>query len=213
MTTSDLIPRLVFVTDPMCSWCWGMADDVERVRQEFAGSVACDLMVGGINVESQNVVSERALGRFEQLWRNVTAVTGQTFSMQLPASGKFVYNSLPACRAVVAARRLTAAPPFEYLYLLQKALFVDARDTSDVVVLQDIAGSMGVDENDFLATYHDAACASQLNAEIGSARKFGTRALPAVLIDAGDGLGLLAGGYVQADMLIEQVRSWLQLKA
>jgi len=43
---------LVVVTDPLCSWCWGMAPAVEDVADRFAAMVRFDLLLGGVNVDS-----------------------------------------------------------------------------------------------------------------------------------------------------------------
>ena len=51
-SVNTMHPRIIFVTDPMCSWCWGMVDDIQAIRTECAGLVEFDLFLGGINPQS-----------------------------------------------------------------------------------------------------------------------------------------------------------------
>ena len=51
-SVNTMRPRIIFITDLMCSWCWGMADDIQAVRTEYAGLVEFDILLGGINPQS-----------------------------------------------------------------------------------------------------------------------------------------------------------------
>src|SRR5262245_61909477 len=104
-------PRVLFVTDPMCSWCWGMASQIERVRHDAGGEFEFDILLGGINVAATQPVTDFARQRLALIWRTVVEVTDARFGPGLPG-GEFVYNSTRACLAVEAARSVLAGPPF-----------------------------------------------------------------------------------------------------
>lgn len=204
------LPKVWFVTDPLCSWCWGMANDVAQLRAALAGRVDFDLMLGGINVEAVTPLNDALLPRFQGIWQRVSEMTGQTFGMRFPAGGTFVYNSLPVCRALLAVRGLTQRPPFAYLHALQEAFFLHARDTTNADGLTALAVvSEGVSPAAFRTAYGTPALADQLEAEMRVARGYGTAALPSVLVEAGGVRRLLAGGYASAAMLGQMVEDWL----
>ena len=201
--------RVLFVSDPLCSWCWAMADAVDEVRRRFAGRVEFDLMMGGINTAATLPLVPAMQPRFVELWRNVAAVTGQRFALRLPADDAFVYNSVPACRAVATARLLSGEPPFAYLHALQSAFFLDAMSITRLDVQTALAEQLGFAGGRFADVYRLESTATALRTEMAAARGHGTNALPSVLTETEDGRRLLAGGYVDADMLTQLLQDWL----
>ena len=49
---------MVFVTDPMCSWCWGMADSIKEIHEKYKDKIELDLMLGGTNTDSTDFVGD-----------------------------------------------------------------------------------------------------------------------------------------------------------
>ncbi|MCB1647697.1 MAG: DsbA family protein, partial [Pseudomonadales bacterium] len=86
-------PVLWFVTDPMCSWCWGMLPDFEQVRLHLGDSVEYELMLGGVQLGAKGQLASYNETMLFSLWREVTAVTGQQFSGRLPNTPGFRYHS------------------------------------------------------------------------------------------------------------------------
>lgn len=195
---------ILIVTDPMCSWCWGMADEVDRAREALATQFDFDLLLGGINTASTLPVGAYGKKRFLSLWREVTAVTGQEFAGRLPHDG-FVYNSVLPCTAVHVVQGLLGEPPFAFVHLLQRRFFLDADDICEMSVLAECAEQVGVDELSFRRSMADPQKQARVRDEFESAREYGTQALPAVLVEDQAGRRLVAGGYVSADVLIEQL--------
>jgi len=201
--------KVVFVTDPMCSWCWGMAEEIERVRRDGAAEFEFDCVLGGINVDSTLPVTDFARARLADIWRRVTDVTGTTFGSGLPG-GDFVYNSVRACAACEAVRELTQAPPFEYVHRLQRCFFVDGADVTDASLLMREAVALGVDPIRFEALCETPAILDRVQDGVAIAKSYGTAALPSVLVDAAGVRALVAGGYVDAPTLIDSVRAYLR---
>ena len=201
--------KVWWVSDPLCSWCWGMAGEFERVRTGLAGRVQFDLLLGGINVQARTPLHAGLLPRFQDIWRRVEHVTGQSFAMRFPAENTFVYNSLPQCRAIAALRKRLGRAPFAYLHALQKAFFVEAQDTSSLWMLAELAACEGVTPEDFLHALKDPALDAELALEMQIARGYGTSALPSVLVETEHGRSLLAGGYADAPTLQQLIEDWL----
>lgn len=198
--------RIIFVTDPMCSWCWGMANAIEQVRYRLDGFLQFDFWVGGLNLNASTPLTEAALPRFQELWRRVEETTGATYSMRLPAPG-FIYNSRNACRAVHAMRELTDAPPFDFLHALQRRFFVEAEDIGRIDVLADTVRELGGDVPKFHAAF-SAVDEQALQREFAACKAYGTNALPSVLGETVAGRRLIAGGYLDGSMLEDLLRGW-----
>lgn len=200
--------RVIFVSDPLCSWCWAMAPHVRDTISALADRVQFDLLLGGINVGGDQPVGDRGRRRFAELWPRVTETTGQTFSHRLP-EGNFVYNSLRACIGVEAMRQLTGKPPFEYLHQLQARFFVQAEDITCPDVLADAAAERGVDRAQFLGRLADDTLPWAVQEQFVESKRYGTNALPSVLVDSDAGRRLFAGGWVSAPQLVSDIEAWL----
>lgn len=195
---------VIVVTDPLCSWCWGMAPAVEEASHQLAGEVTFELLLGGINTHATQPVGDYGARLLRHIWREVQATTGQAFSFVVPDG--LVFNSTPACLAVAAVRRATGRPPFGYLHRLQQRLFVEARDITNPAVLADTAQEFDVRARVVHDGLADAALRASVRAEFEGARRYGTNALPSVLIEIAGERSLLAGGYADAAMLVGLIR-------
>lgn len=198
---------VVVVTDPLCSWCWGMAPAVELVADRLAGVARFELLLGGVNVDSRLPVGDYGRRLLMRIWREVAETTGQRFGFRLPHP--FVYNSVPACLAVAAVRATSGRAPFGYLHRIQQALFEEGLDVNDPDWLAGTAADLGFDAAAVRAALHDPAALDRLQTEFAGARVYGTQALPNVLTERAGRRSLLAGGYADADMLETLIRARL----
>jgi len=39
---------LIYVVDPMCSWCWGFSPVLKELMRQYQGQISFQLMVGGL---------------------------------------------------------------------------------------------------------------------------------------------------------------------
>jgi len=192
--------QLIFVTDPMCSWCWGMADEFRAARAQLEGRAAFELMLGGINTHGTQPIGDYGRRFLMRLWREVADTTGQRFGFKLPEN--YVHNSVNACLAIEVVREATGEAPFDYLHALQEAFFCQALDITDIDQLAEIAAQHGVPAAVLAEKIHDPAIRERVRFQFDNAGAFGTNALPSLLIEEADALKLFAGGYMDAAMLV-----------
>ncbi|NAT40088.1 disulfide bond formation protein DsbA, partial [Pseudomonas syringae pv. actinidifoliorum] len=83
--------RLIYVMDPMCSWCWGFAPVAEAlVAQARAAGVPLHLVMGGLRAESAALEPAKRRYILEH-WQAVEEATGQTFRLEGALPEGFVY--------------------------------------------------------------------------------------------------------------------------
>ncbi|MCY4213983.1 MAG: DsbA family protein [Gammaproteobacteria bacterium] len=194
--------KILIVTDPMCSWCWGMTPEVDRARAVLPE--AFDLLMGGINIHGTQPIGEFGRGHLMGIWREVQATTGQAFGFKLPTP--LIYNSTLPCIAVQAVRQVLDAPPFDYLHRLQERFFVEGADINNLEVLAAAAQGCGLDREAFLQAAGSEKVRAATYFQMSTSRDFGTSALPSVLEQRGRERRLLAGGYLTAEALLEFAR-------
>ncbi len=192
--------KAIVVTDPMCSWCWGMAPAIELAASQLEGEVEFDFMLGGINTHASQFIGDYGKRHLFKIWHEVAATTGQSFGFRLPE--RLVYNSKLPCMAVQVVRARFGKPPFGYLHRLQQVFFVEGRNINDADILAHTAGDFGCDREEFLRELEDSRLIAQVADEFSSSRTYGTSALPNVLWEVDGARSLLAGGYADAQMLV-----------
>lgn len=191
----------LLVTDPLCSWCWGTLPEIDAAREELAGEVEFDLIMGGLQVGGPQGLAQHNRQQLLTLWREVRAVTGQVLSDRIPVG--FVYHSEIACRAVEIARHRSNAPPWDFFHKLQAAFYVDGLDINRADVL---AGLLQLPEEEVAALLSDPAYIEAARSNFDVAKSLSANALPAIYLEN----RLVCGGYVTAPQLVTDLRLWLE---
>jgi putative protein-disulfide isomerase len=201
------LPKALVVTDPMCSWCWGMSAAVEEAAHRLSGVVEFEMLLGGINIHATQPVGDYGRRYLMHVWREVNATTGQPFAFAVPDS--LVYNSTMPCLAVAAVRRAIGRAPFGYLHRLQQLFFSQGVNINDAALLARTAEEFGVAAHVVQAALADEMLAGDLHAEFAASRSYGTQALPSLLLEQDEVRSLLAGGYADAATLEAMLRARL----
>ena len=163
--------RLLYVMDPMCSWCWGFAPTARAlVEQAQAAGVELHLVVGGLRTGSGSALEPGTRRYILEHWQAVTEATGQPFTFDGALPEGFVYDTEPACRAIVAARSLAPDCAWTLLGLIQQAFYVQGRDVTQASVLVELAETAGVPP---YVIFHDSTLREIAAARPGSLAELG----------------------------------------
>jgi putative protein-disulfide isomerase len=208
--------KLVYVGDPMCSWCYGFGKEMTALMQ-LHPDLELDIVVGGVRAGATDILDDAGKEFRLGHWERVQANSGMPFNREaFLARQNFVYDTEPICRAVVAARKL--APEADLLSVfraLQHAFYVDGLDTTDGRVLSEVAttalGAAGhpVDAAAFYATWQAEATIAETQADFRKARAMGVRSFPALLLETSRGMVEVSPGYAHAPVLDTRLRSLL----
>lgn len=201
---------LLYFADPMCSWCWGFAPVIARIREVYGDRFEQHLVLGGLNPDQHAPLDARQLAQVREHWQHVIDATGQPFDFGFFERADFVYNTEPACRAVVAARRLQPGAEFRMLHALQVAFYAANRDVTDVEVLADIAAESGFDRTAYAACLADQKTRLATGNDFMAAQSVGIRGFPALVVgDEEHGLTGLTVGYQDYQPLALALDTWL----
>jgi putative protein-disulfide isomerase len=209
--------KLVYVGDPMCSWCYGFGKELTALTERHP-ELPLEIMVGGLRAGATDVLDDSGKQFRLPHWARVEESSGLPFNRTaFMARENFVYDTEPVCRAVVTARQL--APQANLLSVfraLQHAFYVDGLDTTDGEVLAQVAvaalESQGhrLDAAAFHEHWRDAATIATASAEFAQVRAIGIRSFPALLLEANGQLFEVSPGYAHVDQLDRQLNAVLQ---
>ena len=203
--------RLLYVMDPMCSWCWGFAPVFAALAaQAEAAGVPAQLLVGGLRAGSVQPLDAATRGYILDHWQAVAARTGQAFRFEGALPAGFVYDTEPACRALVVARELAPQRLWALLAAIQQAFYVEGRDVSRAAVLVELAEAAGIARQAFAAAFDSAAPRAATQADFQRAANLGIAGFPTLLAEHHGQLALLTNGYQPLDSLAPLLQRWLE---
>ncbi len=200
---------LWYVADPMCSWCWGFSPVIEAIREEYGERLRIALLLGGLRVGTSAPMSIQQREEILHHWNDVHERTGQTFRFEGALPEGFVYDTEPACRAVVAMGELAPEHTFALFKAIQSAFYVEGRNVVQTGVLAALAQGLGVDAARFLAAFESDAARSGVLAHFRQAREWGVRGFPTVILQNDAGYRLLSNGWRPLEELRPGIADWL----
>lgn len=202
--------EIIYVGDPMCSWCWGISPALESL-QAFADEkgMTFTVVTGGLRPGCGDAWTPSFKDFLRHHWEEIGARTGQPFSFKLLDKAHYNYDTEPACRAVVVARDLLPAGGQERLLAffaaVQKGFFAEGRDPSDVGFYEDICGSFGLDFAAFSKRFASPEAKAATREDFALSRGLGVRAFPTVLFRKDGTVRTIASGYASADTMIRAI--------
>jgi len=200
--------KLLYFADPMCSWCWGFSPLIDRIRTDYP-VLDIELIVGGLRAGFKDPLGTAMREEILHHWRQVARTTGQTFTFENALPVEFVYDTEPACRAVVAVRRIQPDAGLDFLAAVHRAFYVDLRDVRQTAILQDIA-AVHVDGDEFADCYTDELTRLQTRHDFEKTRGFGIRGFPSLVVHDERGYVKLSQGYRPLAHLQPLLNAWLE---
>jgi len=201
--------HVLFFGDPMCSWCWGFAPDLEHLAKQAEGRVQFHVVMGGLRPGTIEPWDEAMRGYICHHWQEVQAKTGQPFDFSRFDDSDFVYDTEPGCRAVVTVREQAPDKALAMYEALQRAFYAENRDITKPDVLADLAANIGVDRTVFLNHFHSDQARAQTAFDFQRTQAFGVQGFPSVLCAEDGQYGFLALGYRPYAAMQDDFSDWL----
>jgi putative protein-disulfide isomerase len=191
---------LIYVGDPMCSWCYGFAPELDSVRAAFP-DIPFEVVMGGLRPGGRETMLDLR-GFLREHWTEVFRATGQKFNFAILEQGDVIYDTEYACRAVVVADQLKPGIRLEYFKAVQKAFYQDNILPNDVDAYVQLAISMGMDGKTFHEKFKHRQSKADTYSEFELAAAMGVRSFPTLIAKMNGKLYLVSNGYSKADKMI-----------
>jgi len=201
---------LIYVVDPMCSWCWGFSPVFEEIVRRYHDQVTIQVLLGGLRPGNTERFDEQWRAYILNHWHAVHTRTGQPFNFAFQMGPSFIYDTEPPSRAVVAVRQLASDREFAYLKSVQEAFYVKNEDVTREGILADLASAQGIDRAKFLKCLQDPAIKQSVWEEFDQVRQLGVSGFPTLLGKNGHNLITFTHGYQPTEVLVPLIEEWLR---
>jgi putative protein-disulfide isomerase len=207
-------PQIIYVGDPMCSWCWGAAPGQDILATYAAQrGLHFGVRVGGLRPGGGEAWTSQFRAFLRHHWEAVAERSGQPFSYALLDRVNFHYDTEPACRAVVVARDMLAAAPdrevLRFFAAIQQRFYSASEDPTAVDFYAIPCHDQGLNFAQFRARFDAVDTRAATTAEFQCVRSWAVRGFPKVLRRSGTRLSVIANGYAEAATLIREVETRL----
>ncbi len=204
------LPILWYFADPMCSWCWGFSPVIRQIRQHFDGQMNVALVVGGLRPGETSAMTPEQREEILHHWHEVEQRTGQRFGFEHALPEGFVYDTEPACRAVVTFGALNSEDRMAYLQAIQSAFYVENQNVTDKHTLARLASQFGLEKNRFVEQFDSGEMIARTRLHFEQARKAGVKGFPTLILQRDQDLEKLGSGYCDIEDLKERLLSLLE---
>jgi putative protein-disulfide isomerase len=198
--------NLIYVGDPMCSWCYGFAVPLDQLLADpqAAAPLQLALVMGGLRPFTTEPITRERADELAGHWHHVAQASGQPFAA-VPDTAihqpGFVYDTEPASRAVVTVRSLWPKLVWKFFKAVQHAFYADARNVTDPGVLADLAEGLGIPRVDFANAFASQSMRDATLQDFQQSQAWGIRGFPTLAAEHGDHLHLVGSGYMPIDAL------------
>lgn len=207
MTTAT--PHLLYIFDPMCSWCYGFAPVIDAIAAHFGDRLPVKLMVGGLRAGNTVVMTEKDRDYIRGAWTRVGAASGQSFDFAFFDRPHFIYDTEPACRAIVTVRSIAPDMVLAFKSAVSAAFYGHNRDTTAAEVLADVAAEQGIDRAAFLDKFMSSDIRNETFRDFLLAKDMGVEGFPCLVAGSGEQYALVTNGFRPIDGVIEALEKWL----
>lgn len=198
--------ELLYLHDPMCSWCWAFRPAFTALREQLPTELTLRRVVGGLAPDNDQPMPEEMRAKLKGVWRTIQeTVPGTRFNFAFWETCTPRRSTYNACRAVLAATRISPGHEDLMIEAIQRAYYLDARNPSDVDTLINLAAEIGLDRERFSAEIASDGVEARLREEVAFARREPFHGFPSLAIRTESGLHPVEVDYGDPEAMRRQI--------
>ncbi len=206
--------EIIYVGDPMCSWCWGISNHLQELKNHFS-RFKFSIVLGGLRPGGGEPWDDNFKAFLMHHWEEVTARSGQPFGYKLFDRDHFNYDTEPPCRAVVVARKWLGEDVLDFYEAVSRKFYVDNEDPGESSFYQSICESFDIPFDEFLIAFESEEAKYQTKQDFLLNRQWGVTGYPTVIFKYQGQLYQINHGYSAFESMkdvIEKVVSSSQIQ-
>jgi putative protein-disulfide isomerase len=200
--------ELVYVADPMCSWCWGFAPVIEKIDASFG--VPLRIVVGGLRPGDRAEPIDGIRDSVAHHWTQVAAASGQPFDHAGLDRPGWMYDTLVADTAVVTMREDAPHETRRFLDTVQQAFYAERIDVTDPEVYRDLVAGYPVDADEFVTQIDSAEMKAVAAQDVLETQWLGVTGFPTLLLRDGASTLPVSYGYAPFETVAGRINGLIE---
>jgi putative protein-disulfide isomerase len=199
--------KLIYVHDPMCSWCWGYANTWLQLKAALRHQLPIEYRVGGLAPDSQELMPDSMQQMLEGTWHKISAQLGTQFNHAFWRDCQPRRSTYPACRAALIARKENKEA--QMIAAIQHAYYLQAQNPSDESTLITLAEQIGLDKAEFTNALLSTQLNDELNAELNYVRSLPIQGFPSLVLITDNKAYPIAINYADWQKTLHEINTLL----
>lgn len=200
------MPRISYLFDPLCGWCYGATPALERLgaQEDFSIDLVPSGLFAGEGAFPMNAAFAAHAWEADQ---RIAKLSGQCFSDEYRANvlegSASKVDSGAATLALTAVRLSAPEREFETLKAIQRARYVEGRDNGDAAVIGEVLSGLGLADAAARFDAQDEELLAANGARIAEGRaemrRYGVSGVPTLIVHTGQGGKLASSSMLYGD--------------
>jgi len=204
----DKKPILIYVGDPMCSWCYGFSPELVKVKEAIKEKANFELVLGGLRpYNTQPMVELKPF--LTKHWHDVSERSGQVFCYNILDSTSITYDTEPPSRATVVVRALAPDKEFSFYKQSHSLFYEENKNMHLTESYRDLVESLGINYDQFKTSYESEEMKEKIKEDFLRARSLGVQSFPTLLLHNQHGTQRVAAGYSKAETILSKIEEQL----
>jgi putative protein-disulfide isomerase len=206
---TKMVKEIIYVGDPMCSWCWGFSPVINAIRRDFDHEAPLSMILGGLHAYDDFPMSNNYKTNIRHHWQDVNTATGATFDYRFFDRERFILDTEPACRAVVTIRQIKPELVLPFYESISRSFYSENKDTTVIKTFKLLVEELDIDFKEFDKKFHSGQTRIETKNDFQFSKKTGVTGFPTLFFKEGLNLALLTAGYKPYKVLKSAIENWL----
>lgn len=178
-------PKIIYVYDSMCGWCFGFSIVIYRIYEEYKDDFDFEVLSGGMIIGEGVTPAYKMKDFILKAYPRVEQTTGVKFGepyLELFKEGSYILNSELASEVITVVKEIRPDLAFEVVKELQYVHFVLGHTLNSLVTYESILNKKGVNLNEFSRAISNPETKNKTLKEFAFVKQLGINGFPALLL-------------------------------
>lgn len=201
--------QLLYVMDPMCSWCWAFSPTIQAIKEHFP-ILTIQYVMGGLAADSDATMPLEQQSAIHSIWHQIEAKTGTQFNYDFWTHCTPRRSTWRACRAIIVAEQLQPGSASTMAQAIQQAYYLEAKNPSDRSTLITLAASIGIDSTEFSILLDVKDTHQQLKNHMMISQQLDVSGFPALRVAKDQQAIRISDGYCSSEEVIKRLQGVIE---
>jgi len=196
---------LIYFGDPMCSWCWGIAPEIDELLDDIGDEYNFKLVMGGLRPGGGDPWNDEMKNYLREHWQHVIEKSGQPFSFDLFERNEFDYNTEPPCRAVKTAQSFDESLGLPFYHSVQHHFYAKNNDPGDVSFYEPVCDEFEINFQEFEKRFRSEEIRKRTRQDFSFTQHLGVRGFPSLILVLDNQPYYIARGYSTRERMNKRI--------
>ncbi len=196
--------KLIYVGDPMCSWCYGISENMSEIKNSYKSKLDFEIVMGGLRPYNTQTMSELKDFLIHH-WEDVNRASGLPFSYGILDKDDITYDTEPPCRAVMLVRNKYPEKAFSFFKEVQKAFYVENKNLHLLNSYEEICVNLDIPYEFLKSSFDQTQSKNLIKKDFERSAELGVNSFPTLLLEKDGKLHVLAKGFATVSEIQEKV--------